>query len=242
MNNWEGNPKTQVAGQLRPAYRAFLDQFDSCYGEWRKNNEKLAIIVDNRHDDVVIPRVIGNFRHFLGDTWNIRWLQPPINEPFGTKQLNAMLLSRDFWEEKKEEHILIFQRDTICCKPLDPDFLEYDFVGAPCGPLQLMGGYIVGFDMNGGLSLRRRSAMIKALEDGPPRGMPEDVFFTRRLRQLSPRLEARVPCFDIAARFSVETEACYREQPFGVHGTDKFYMTDEMVTKIIDRVNVSVNV
>ncbi|KAI0528111.1 hypothetical protein F5B22DRAFT_641084 [Xylaria bambusicola] len=77
------------------------------------------------------------------------------------------------------EWLLVFQSDSILCANSRQnlnDFLEYDWVGAPWNPNGRFGG-------NGGLSLRRVSAIIEVLRnqvrvDGSE---PEDVWLTERL-------------------------------------------------------------
>jgi hypothetical protein len=65
------------------------------------------------------------------------------------------------WEDlAPAEHILIFQSDSMLCanaaRSVD-DFFEFDFVGAPIRK-NLGKGY------NGGLSLRKRSTILKILD------------------------------------------------------------------------------
>jgi hypothetical protein len=246
---WEGNPNVQGAGQIRPAYRTYLEQFAGRYDApsvdadgyiawWRPENKHGAYIIDSRRADPAIPLVMASFAHFLGDTWNLTRIIP--EGPFGPKELNGLLLSPAFWEERDEEHILIFQRDTVCLQPLDPKFLDYDMIGAPCGQIGRDGrGEILTFDMNGGLSLRRRSAMLKALSHTPvPDGMPEDVYFTRVLRKLCHTLDARMPDLETAGAFALENERFYKGLPFGVHGTDKHYHSEALAKAMLAQVEL----
>ncbi|KAI1757779.1 hypothetical protein F4782DRAFT_546892 [Xylaria castorea] len=77
------------------------------------------------------------------------------------------------------EWLLLFQTDSILCANSRQNlnnFLDYDWVGAPWNPSGRFGG-------NGGLSLRRVSAIIEVLRhqvraDGSE---PEDVWLTERL-------------------------------------------------------------
>jgi len=67
-----------------------------------------------------------------------------------------------FWEDLDPvEHVLIFQSDSMLCanaaRSVD-DFFEYDLVGAPIAK-DLGTGY------NGGLSLRKRSTILRVLEN-----------------------------------------------------------------------------
>lgn len=77
------------------------------------------------------------------------------------------------------EWLLVFQTDSILCansRQNINDYLEYDWIGAPWNPKGRWGG-------NGGLSLRRVSAIIDILRnqkriDGTE---PEDVWLAERL-------------------------------------------------------------
>jgi Protein of unknown function (DUF5672) len=77
------------------------------------------------------------------------------------------------------EWLLVFQTDSILCansKQSLNNWLDYDWVGAPWNPAGRFGG-------NGGLSLRRVSAIIDVLRNQvrEPGGAPEDVWLTERL-------------------------------------------------------------
>jgi hypothetical protein len=77
------------------------------------------------------------------------------------------------------EWLLVFQTDSILCansRQSVNNWLEYDWVGAPWNPQGRFGG-------NGGLSLRRVSAIIDVLRNQVREefGAPEDVWLTERL-------------------------------------------------------------
>ena len=78
------------------------------------------------------------------------------------------------WEDlEPAEHILIFQSDSIICANAArsvEDFFEYDLIGAPIGE-----GWGQGY--NGGLSLRKRSTVLRALDLGEPLDLPEDQWY-----------------------------------------------------------------
>ena len=154
---------------------------------------------------------------------------------------SRLLCQSSFWERLPNENILIFQTDTMLLsnKGLgggsDTSFLEYAYVGAPwwltcplsgnmfrpgaTGKTLVADGEslkelypnLVG---NGGLSFRKRSAMMEACSTFQPRAFMtdgdtrvpiecsnEDVFFSVAVN----RLEGHSVCpRDIAVRFSVE--------------------------------------
>ncbi|KAI4232944.1 MAG: hypothetical protein L6R40_007266, partial [Gallowayella cf. fulva] len=98
----------------------------------------------------------------------------------------------------------------ILCANSDSDlnnWLHYDWVGAPWSPSSRYGG-------NGGLSLRRVSAIIDVLRDQRrlPNSDPEDVWLTSRLGH---RPGGNVANGSESLRFSGENVAV--ERPMGYH-------------------------
>ena len=165
-----------------------------------------------------------NFRLFLGPDWNYyRYGFFFTQGETAIDTYNRVLTSRAFWETYPEEHILIIQPDTVCLSPLDERFLRYGMIGAPCGSLDK-------FTMNGGLSLRQRSVMLECLHATPEPAEPEDVFFTRVIRD---RALAPVPDLATAMEFSVESLWDGKTVPFGVHGTNKGYLAADAVRALI---------
>ena len=173
-------------------------------------------------------------QRMIGPSWNMHRVK--IDGEFGPQQWNDLLLSLDFWATLEEETILLFQADCVALRPLEQRFLKYDFIGAPCGRLDWF-----QFDMNGGLSIRKRSMMLKALRhygdfarlaESTPPFLPEDVFFSRALKLL----DARLPDYATARAFSIESEiTAGTECPFGIHGTDKPYSSDEFAAEMVRR-------
>src|SRR5207244_4220455 len=75
--------------------------------------------------------------------------------------VSEFLTEKWMWENlAPAEHILIFQGDSIICansvRSVE-DFFEWDLIGAPIVP-----EYGVGY--NGGLSLRKRTTMLRVLD------------------------------------------------------------------------------
>lgn len=142
-------------------------------------------------------------------------------ENLRTDDYNALFLSPHFWAHMPFENILIFQTDAVLIDGNLDEFLKYDYVGAPWnknqhwrqdGPMTLFNltgkgvsrinpaAHLTG---NGGLSLRRKSAMLRAIHNAKYRLTNEDYFFSvssRHLMNVSPP--------EIAMRFSVETVFC----------------------------------
>lgn len=133
---------------------------------------------------------------------------------------NMLLCGRWFWEQiVTTSHILIFQTDALLTTKSPhkiDDFMQYDYIGAPWNHIR---GLVVG---NGGLSLRRKQAMVDAVtyfEQNQQRlnqQVPEDVRISRflhKFRYVVPK------SLEIAKRFAVER--VYYERPFGVHAAYK---------------------
>lgn len=137
-----------------------------------------------------------------------------------------LLTSIDFWKSIKSENVLIFQTDSTPCRNSSfkiEDFMEYDFIGAPVNTTInnflhfyfLPKGYYVNYKnfMNGGLSFRKKSSMIKALQKYPWDGkMTEDVWLCMALYKLGGKL----PTKEEARKFSFESERL-EAIPWGIH-------------------------
>lgn len=183
--------------------------------------DKAAVIVDNRgDDDFWFPRVVNNF-HLFNPDWNYYHFKP--TGKFGPEEFSGLLKNELFWEFFKEDKILIFQSDCICCQTLDPKFLKFDYIGAPCNNITL------NFIMNGGLSIRDRNMMLRCIRANLVTDSIEDMFFTKSLRLLN----ANLPSFKEAVSFSVES-FYDNVLPFGVHGTDKNYHSRQVAEAIVE--------
>lgn len=139
---------------------------------------------------------------------------------------NQMLLSERFWTVIQQEHVLIFQTDCVCVRGTPARFLRYDYVGAVCGTL-LPDRFI----MNGGLSLRRRSAMLRAtgMLTDEARQKPEDVAFTQTMRASK---EFELPDMPECNEFAIESLGD-PERAIGMHGTDKYYAPPKLVARLL---------
>jgi hypothetical protein len=117
---------------------------------------------------------------------------------------NKLMMSRTILDQIPTEMFLVIQIDAVICAPhLLEKFMKYDYVGAP---------WKLGGIGNGGLSLRRKSVMLKILEKCPTLNHNEDGFFGGGCDAIRPK----VPTSEKAEEFSVET--IYRGKPsFGIH-------------------------
>jgi len=106
---------------------------------------------------------------------------------------NLFINNYEFYDNIPTEIFLVFQTDTMIntqYKHLINDFLEYDYVGAP---------WTWGEVGNGGLSLRRKSKMLKIMKNDTKKHLPEDVYFA-----MSDVIKLHKPTFEKSKEFSME--------------------------------------
>jgi len=193
-----------------------------------------AIIVEPRKHralEFVLRNVLDNLDHrwsilIFHGTENENWLKELLQKSFqkdlrrisfkGLKfsnlesslEYNQILASRKFNEEIPTETFLVFQTDSMinpAHKGLLEKFMDYDYVGAPWPWSHLHVG-------NGGLSLRKRSVMLKIIDSHPVyKGYYEDQFFSMGCINIG----ARVPSREEAKEFSIEQ--VYSDRSFGMH-------------------------
>ena len=165
-------------------------------------------------------------------------------------EYNDMCLSEEFWEEIPFENILIFQIDSVLLDGDLTDFLYYDYVGSPWDknnvylqhylselilPKKDSRGLSVKKQIkditgNGGLSLRRRSGMIKALQTRSYKFITEDQFFSIKMSQV---LNVAPP--EVSTIFS--TESIYNPTAKGYHGPWK-YLSEDKMNSIYERMSL----
>lgn len=154
---------------------------------------------------------------------------------------SELLLTKEFYSRfNAYEFLLIYQLDAVVLRE-NLDFwttLSYDYIGAPWPQGWEMQVKIPDFDIeqkvslkafvgNGGLSLRRISAVYKLFDEFPVtkiqwirNQLPEDLFFSL-LGSISKGL--RVPNVRVASMFSIELDPKLlmqlngQEIPFGLH-------------------------
>jgi len=166
----------------------------------------------------------------ISDIFEIR----NINVSNITKEIyNDMCLSKVFWESIPYEHILIFQSDSVLLNGNIDSFLEYDYVGAIGHTKYIIVPSITRSGIrtlvppnlifqNGGLSLRKRSAMLKCLaSDRSVKRTWEDTFFSVICSDI-----IKVAPTEVAGVFSVES--VYNEKAIGYHAPWRFFTPEVM--------------
>ena len=147
----------------------------------------------------------------------------------------------------KTSHILIVQWDGFIINPekWDPNFLKYDYIGAPFIPREndknycrdLNGGfYTIG---NGGFSLRSKKLLeaptkFKLKDNREFTNFNEDGFFSVFHRKFLESKGLIWAPFNIAEKFSIESPLSTNELkdlPLGFHGRKMYYLL--IIIKII---------
>lgn len=169
---------------------------------------KVAVIVETRSSGYIVPLIL-HFHAVLGHAWpliiyseaenfgsfstsaafvrlqksgriTVRPLADGVYFP-NWGSVSGFLTDPWLWNDlAPAEHILIFQADSILCsnsvRSVD-DFLQYDMIGAPINPRY-------GHGYNGGLSLRKRSTIMRVLKEfeHTPKSKPhaEDQWYYAR--------------------------------------------------------------
>ncbi|KAK0646008.1 hypothetical protein B0T16DRAFT_412408 [Cercophora newfieldiana] len=172
------------------------------------NESKVALLIENRPLPLLAPLML-HFISVVPPDWRFRFMGSlesvaklnqsvairhqvaagkldltyiPANMTVGSQEEISRFLTTLWVYETllaPAEWLLIFQTDSILCansrRTLN-DYLEYDWVGAPWKVESRFGG-------NGGLSLRRVSAIVEVLRNQVRRhgSEPEDIWLTDRL-------------------------------------------------------------
>jgi tetratricopeptide (TPR) repeat protein len=155
---------------------------------------------------------------FLSDSANQFELAGCRMEPIpriGSRAEYSRFVLKELGRYCRTKHVLLVQWDGYVINPdaWRPEFLDYDYIGAPWGSYQ--DGHRVG---NGGFSLRSRR-LLDALADAVIVDLdPEDEAIGRRYRTLlESKHGIRFAPEEIAEAFSFET-TYPKGRPFGFHG------------------------
>ncbi|KAH6720397.1 hypothetical protein DL95DRAFT_379012 [Leptodontidium sp. 2 PMI_412] len=254
--NWQSRPATtEGSGLPEPTFNGTV-------------SNKAAVIVETRFRTNLIPLIL-HFSSVLGPSWPILiYTSPESVGMFATSaalaryiqtgtiqvrllpqtvlftnsdSVNKFMTDSWFWEDLDPiEHVLIFQSDSMLCanaaRSVD-DFFDYDLVGAPIAKN-------LGVGYNGGLSLRKRSTILRVLEDydwattQKEGDRFEDQWFFNRMMELQaeeasegikPKDDGAInlPTMEVARTFSVET--IDYPHPLGVHQVHR-WLDDQMVS------------
>ncbi|KAH8821631.1 hypothetical protein F5884DRAFT_768520 [Xylogone sp. PMI_703] len=172
------------------------------------NVSKVALLIENRANPILAPLML-HFISVVPPDWRFRFMGseesvalvnasaairhqvdigkldltfiPSNMSTAGQEMISRFLTTLWIYETvlQPAEWLLMFQTDSILCansRQTLNNWLDYDWVGAPWNPNGQFGG-------NGGLSLRRVSAIIDVLKNQQreENSQPEDVWLTERL-------------------------------------------------------------
>lgn len=139
----------------------------------------------------------------------------------GSRAEYSRFILKELGRYCRTEHLLLVQWDGYIINPdaWRPEFLEYDYIGAPWGWYQ--DGHRVG---NGGFSLRSRRLLEALLDEAIVDLDPEDEAIGRRYRTLlESKHGIRFAPEEMASEFSFET-TYPKGRPFGFHGLFNMWM------------------
>ena len=138
-------------------------------------------------------------------------------------EYSNFMVNKQIYNLIPTETFLTFQLDTLISakyKDYIYDFMEYDYVGAPWKKQPIPNLYVG----NGGLSLRKKSAILHALDNDTYNikyRENEDVYFSFYIKNK--------PSLEKAKLFSTET--IFSEKSFGTHNSYT-HLSEEELNKI----------
>jgi hypothetical protein len=218
-------------------------------------SDNFAVIIDPAVSDS-LEYVIRNVMHFLGEGWGLQIFVGEKSEGYirqvtsdlgyvhiekldadflDYEAYNKLLKSTGFWQRVRGDNVLIFQEDSLLCRPGISQFIEYDYIGAPWPKdIQISPSVPVG---SGGLSLRKKRTMIEICRTCKSNVIPdEDVFFSINLHLRKDIY--LLPGEDAAKSFSVET--MFSPEPFGIHNA-WLYLDDKEILSILKTIDYGIN-
>lgn len=119
------------------------------------------------------------------------------------QEYNRLLKDPNFYNSLPSENCLFVQTDTYLRKNIPDKILEYDYVASPFTWDETSAG--------GGLSFRKKSAMIKICLNPNPTFETEDTFICNGVKENG----MKMPEFMEGIQYFVES--CLYEDPVGVH-------------------------
>lgn len=201
--------------RIHPAWKLVLNNFLTNLDErWN-----FIILCGLSNHEYLIDLVENNFREHKE---RITIYQINVVN-FIVQEYSNFMLNKQIYNLIPTETFLTFQLDTLISakyKDYIYDFMEYDYVGAPWKKQHIPNLYVG----NGGLSLRKKSAILHALDNDTYNikyRENEDVYFSFYIKNK--------PSLEKAKLFSTET--IFSEKSFGTHSSYK-HLSEEELNKI----------
>lgn len=132
----------------------------------------------------------------------------------GKNEYNRLLKDASFYESLPGEHHLFFQVDSYLRKPVPEEWKSFHYVAAPYEWDESSAG--------GGLSYRRKSAMIDICKEYRDDASDEDAFICQGIKTKG----YSMPPFELAVTYI--SESCIYEDPIGVHQWWTFFFPTEI--------------
>lgn len=132
----------------------------------------------------------------------------------GKQEYNQLLQSKEFYSQFEETHLCLVETDCYFRRKIPEWVLDYDLIGCPYNWDESMAG--------GGLSFRKREAMMQICETFPEKNAAQDVYVWEGAKKLG----LKVPSFEDAV--TQLTESVFSLNPFGVHQWWTFFFPNDM--------------
>jgi hypothetical protein len=214
------------------------------------SNCSIVLIEPRRHPHLEF--VLRNALFFLGPHWSVTWfhgsgnieLVQEMHEKIGpitaidlgvkdldTREYNKLKKQAWTWENVPSENIMWLEPDCLICRKGIDEYFAFDYIGAPWKSQYWMAPNCrIG---NGGLSFRRRSAMLEIASNCNPSHQVvycEDMYFAMNMSMRN-RIDPghfNLPDYETARSFSVES--IWHPRPLGLHKTWNYLKTEYLRT------------
>jgi hypothetical protein len=167
----------------------------------------MAIVCSDTNIDYIREIVKGKDVHLLEQ------FKGDPDPKTGKDEYNALLQNASFYMSLPSENLLMMEMDTYLRMPIPDKLLQYDYIAAPYGWDTSMQG--------GGLSFRKKSAMINVCMNFKEKIYPQDIFAYKGIKALN----YSIPPFEEAVEYF--TESCLYEDPIGFHQWWTYFSLDE---------------
>ena len=166
-----------------------------------------------KHAKAAVKNIKSNSRNV--------YLKPLDVDNLNVKEYNFLFKQASFWDQVDAENILVFQTDTVLCSNAltsIEDFLSFPYIGCSGIPNMIGSNTTIWGQNNpyygvGGLSFRKKSAMMSCINSNPDidPNHPEDCFFSKCAHGSPDRAT------DAKQLASFCTQYQFTENSFGAH-------------------------
>lgn len=173
-----------------------------------------AVIIDNR--PISKDWLIESHLKYVPSDWGFMHIKDHSVRTLN--DYNTLMTSRALWESIPFEKVLVFQQDSRLLRQWDPEFEQYDFVGAPIRNCPFPA-------MNGGLSWRSKEMMLRVIDKYPYNVSAygyEDIYFCNAMASVGGKL----PTLETAKKFSCET--MFELGTVGCHAVERYLSSNEV--------------